>query len=61
MGEVSEGSLASEKTSILDLSPHKLSKMKILLEKGDSEEQIKMAKALLANKLVSAIETANYS
>ncbi len=31
--------------------------MKILLEKGDSEEQIKMAEALLANKLVSAIET----
>ena len=61
MGEVSERSLASEKTSILDLSPHKLNKMKILLEKGDSEEQIKMAKALLANKLVSAIETANYS
>ena len=61
MGEVSEGSLASEKTSILELLPHKLSKMKILLEKGDREEQIKMAEALLANKLVSAIETANYS
>lgn len=34
--------------------------MKILLEKGDSEEQIKMAEALLANKLVSAIETVTY-
>lgn len=34
--------------------------MKIILEKGDSEEQIKMAEALLANKLVSAIETVNY-
>ena len=34
--------------------------MKILLEKGDSEEQIKMAEALLANGLVSAIETVNY-
>ena len=60
MSEVSDRSLASEKTSILDLSPHKLDKMKILLEKGDSEEQIKMAEALLANKLVSAIETVTY-
>ena len=34
--------------------------MKIILEKGDSEGQIKMAEALLENKLVSAIETANY-
>ena len=34
--------------------------MKIILEKGDSEGQIKMAEALLANKLVSAIETVNY-
>ena len=34
--------------------------MKILLEKGDSEGQIKMAEALLANKLVSAIETVTY-
>ena len=60
MGEVSERSLASEKTSILDLSPHKPGKMKILIEKGDSEEKIKMAEALLANGLVSAIETVNY-
>ena len=30
--------------------------MKILLEKGDSQEQIMMAEALLANKTVSAIE-----
>ena len=60
MSEVSDRSLASEKTSILDLSPHKLDKMKIILEKGDSEEQIKMAEALLANKLVSAIETVTY-
>ena len=34
--------------------------MKIILEKGDSEGQIKMAEALLANKMVSAIETVNY-
>lgn len=34
--------------------------MKILLEKGDSEETILMAKALLANKVVSAIERVNY-
>lgn len=34
--------------------------MKIIIEKGDSEEQIKMAEALLANKLVSSIERANY-
>ena len=34
--------------------------MKIIIEKGDSEEQIKMAEALLANKLVSAIETVTY-
>ena len=34
--------------------------MKILLEKGDSEEKIMMAEALLANGLVSAIEKVNY-
>ena len=34
--------------------------MKILLEKGDSEQQIKMAEALLANGLVSAIERVTY-
>jgi hypothetical protein len=34
--------------------------MKIIIEKGDSEEQIKMAEALLANKLVNAIETVTY-
>ena len=34
--------------------------MKIILEKGDSEGQIKMAEALLANKLVNAIETVNH-
>ena len=34
--------------------------MKIILEKGDSEGQIKISEALLANKLVSAIETVNY-
>ena len=34
--------------------------MKILLEKGDSEEKIKMAEALLANGLVSAIEKVTY-
>ena len=60
MSEVSERSLASEKTSILDLSPHKTQRMKILLERNDSEEKIMMAKALLANGLVSAIEIVNY-
>ena len=34
--------------------------MKILLEKGDSEEKVKMAEALLANGLVSAIEKVTY-
>ena len=34
--------------------------MKILLEKGDSEEKVKMAEALLANGLVSAIERVAY-
>ena len=34
--------------------------MKILLEKGDSEEKVKMAEALLANGLVSAIERVTY-
>ena len=49
-----------KKDPILELLPHKLSKMKILIEKGDSEEKIMMAKALLANGLVSAVETVNY-
>ena len=35
--------------------------MKILLEKGDTKEQIMMAEAMLANKMVSAIETVTYS
>ena len=35
--------------------------MKIIIEKGDSEEKIEMAKALLANGLVSAIEKETYS
>ena len=34
--------------------------MKILLEKGDSEEIVRMAEALLANGLVSAIERVSY-
>ena len=34
--------------------------MKIILEKGDSEQKIKMAEALLANGLVSAIERVTY-
>ena len=34
--------------------------MKILLEKGDSETIVKMAEALLANGLVSAIERVTY-
>ena len=34
--------------------------MKILLEKGDSEEIVRMAEALLANGLVSAIERVTY-
>ncbi len=60
MSEVSEGSLASEKTSIPELLPHELNKMKILIERGDNEEKIMMAEALLANGLVSAIERVNY-
>ena len=35
--------------------------MKIIIEKGDSEEKVKMAEALLANGLVSAIEHQTYS
>ena len=34
--------------------------MKIILEKGDTEEQLLMAKALLKNKLVSAIESISF-
>lgn len=36
-------------------------KMKIIIEKGDSEEKIMIAKALLVNGLVSAIERATIS
>ena len=60
MGEVSDGSLASEIGTILELLPRKPGKMKIIIEKGDSEEKIKMAEALLANGLVSAVETVTY-
>ena len=60
MSEVSEGSFANEKVPIPLLLPHELDKMKIILEKGDSEEKIMMAEALLANGLVSAIEKVNY-
>ena len=35
--------------------------MKILLEKGDTEQKIQLAEALLANGLVSAIETVTFS
>ena len=35
--------------------------MKIILEKGDTKEQLMIAEALLANKLVGAIETQTYS
>lgn len=35
--------------------------MKIIIEKGDSEEKVKLAEALLANGLVSAIERETYS
>ena len=35
-------------------------KMKIIIEKGDSKEQMMMAEAMLANKMVSSIERANY-
>ena len=35
--------------------------MKIIIEKGDSEEKVKIAEALLANGLVSAIEHQTYS
>ena len=34
--------------------------MKIIIEKGDSKEQIMMAEALLANGLVGAIERVTY-
>ena len=34
--------------------------MKILLEKGDSEQKIQMAEAMLANGLVNAIERVTY-
>jgi hypothetical protein len=60
LGEVGEGSLASEIGTILELLPHKPGKMKIIIEKGDGEEKIKMAEALLANGVVSAIETVTY-
>ncbi len=53
-----EGSLASEiGTDSGTTSLAKLRQMKIFIEKGDSEEKIMMAKALLANGVVSAIET----
>ena len=35
--------------------------MKIIIEKGDTKEQIMMAEAMLANKMVSAIEKQTYS
>lgn len=35
--------------------------MKIIIEKGDTKEQIMMAEALLANNMVSAIEKQTYS
>lgn len=35
--------------------------MKIIIEKGDTKEQIMMAEAMLANKVVSAIEKQAYS
>ena len=35
--------------------------MKIIIEKGDSKEQIMMAEAMLANKMVRAIEKQTYS
>ena len=34
--------------------------MKIIIEKGDSKEQMMMAEAMLANKMVSSIERADY-
>ncbi len=34
--------------------------MRIVLEKGDTEGKVMLAKAMLANKLVSSIEQANY-
>ena len=34
--------------------------MKILIEKGDTEAQIKMAEAMLVNKIVSAVERIEY-
>ena len=58
---MSEGSLASEiGTNSGASSSQSSTEMKILLEKGDSEQQVKMAEALLANGLVSAIERVTY-
>ena len=60
MSERAKEVLQVKKDPILELLPHELNKMKILIERGDNEEKIMMAEALLANGLVSAIERVNY-
>ena len=58
---MSDGSLASEiGTNSGTSSSQSSNKMKIIIEKGDSVEKVKMAEALLANGLVSAIERVTY-
>ncbi len=58
--KLSEGSLASEIGTILELLLSRTRQMKIVLEKNDSEAIVEMAKALLANGLVSAIEKVDF-
>ena len=54
--QVKRGTISGTSSSLANST-----KMKILLEKGDTKEQIMMAEAMLANGLVSAIETVTYS
>lgn len=60
MSEVSEGSLASEIGTILELLLLQTHRMIILLEKGDTKEQVKLAEAMLGLKLIRALQTTHY-
>ena len=63
MGEVNEKEVLQVKRGTNSGTSSSLAKqrqMKILLEKGDSEQKIQMAEAMLANGLVSAIERVTY-
>ena len=60
MSERAKEVLQVKMDPILELLPHELNNMKVLIEHGDNEEKIMMAEALLANGLVSAIERVNY-